>query len=377
MKAAIYDQPGPPSVFRYAEVPDPACAADGVVIEVRAVSIEGGDVLHRAGGPVAARPHIVGYQCAGSVREVGAQVVDRHVGDRVVAVMPHGSHAERVAVQAGATWVLPESLDFERGACVPIAVGTADDCLFEFGRLCAGETVLVQAGAGGVGMAAIQLAKKAGATVISTASSSEKLERLRAFGLDHGIDYVRQDFVAETRRLTNGRGADLVVDSVGGRTLQGSFDAASYRGRIVSVGSAGREADRVDVSALRPGNKSLTGVFFGAELMLHTARVKPMVQRHLEAVAKGELEIVIDRRFSLAEAAAAHAFIESRQAFGRVRYTLRPTTTCQVRRRPRRPTVSRNRKGGFFTQAAALLVTGASAASAAPSPHAGAPSRWS
>jgi len=318
MKAAVYDQAGPPSVFRYTDVPDPACAPDGVLIDVRAISIEGGDLLHRAQGELATRPHIVGYQCAGVVLEIGPQVKDRHVGDRVVAVMTHGSHAQRVAVQAGATWALPEALDFERGACVPIAVGTADDCLFEFGRLQAGETVLVQAGAGGVGMAAIQLAKRAGASVIATASSATKLERLQAFGLDHGVDYSKQDFVAETRRLTGGRGADLVVDSVGGRTLQGSIDAATYRGRIVTVGSAGREADRIDVSALRPGNKSLTGIFFGAELMLHTARIKPMVQRHLEAVAKGELAIVIDRSYPLAEAAAAHAYIESRRAFGRV-----------------------------------------------------------
>jgi NADPH2:quinone reductase len=318
MKAAVYDQTGPPSVFRYAEVPDPVCARDGVVIDVRAISIEGGDVLNRLGGAMAGRPHVVGYQCAGVVREVGAEVTDRKTGDRVVAVMPHGSHAERVAVQAGATWLLPAALDFERGASVPIAVGTADDCLFEFGHLRAGETVLIQAGAGGVGMAAIQLAKQAGAVVLSTASSPEKLERLRAFGLDHGIDYTKQDFVAETRRLTGGRGADLVVDSVGGRTLQGSFDAAGYRGRIVNVGSAGREADRVDVGVLRAGNKSLTGVFFGAELVLHAARVKPMVERHLDAVVKGTLAIVIDRSYPLAEAAAAHAYIESRQAFGRV-----------------------------------------------------------
>jgi NADPH2:quinone reductase len=318
MKAAVYDETGPPSVFRYAEIPDPVCAPDGVVIDVRAISIEGGDVLHRAGGALATKPHVVGYQCAGVVQEVGPRAADRKRGDRVVAVMPHGSHAERVAVPAGATWVLPDALDFERGSGVPIAVGTADDCLFEFGRLVAGETVLVQAGAGGVGMAAIQLAKRAGATVLSTASTPEKLERLREFGLDHGIDYTKQDFVAETRRLTAGRGADVVVDSVGGRTLQGSLDAAAYRGRVITVGSAGREADRIDVSALRPGNKSLTGVFFGAELMLHTARVKPMVQRHLEAVTKGELSIVIDRSFPLAEAAAAHAYIESRRAFGRV-----------------------------------------------------------
>ena len=120
--------------------------------------------------------------------EVGAEVSDLSVGQRVVSVQPHGSHAERVAVGAAQAWAVPDDVDLEAAACVPIAVGTADDCLFEFGRLQAGESVLVHAGAGGVGMAAIQLAKRAGATVLSTASSTEKLERLKAFGLDHGIN---------------------------------------------------------------------------------------------------------------------------------------------------------------------------------------------
>jgi NADPH2:quinone reductase len=201
---------------------------------------------------------------------------------------------------------------------VPIAVGTVDDCLFEFGHLKAGETVLIQAGASGVGMAGIQLAKRAGATVLATASSDEKLQRLKDFGLDHGINYRANDFVAAVREITNGRGVELVVDSVGGRTLQGSIDAAAYRGRIVNVGSAGRDGIQPDAYSLRPGNKSLTGVFFGAELMLNYARVHPMVARHLEDVKTGKLRIVVDREYRLAEAAAAHAYIESRQAFGRV-----------------------------------------------------------
>src|SRR5205823_6967619 len=107
-----------------------------------------------------------------------------------------GSHAERAAVPAPMTWVLPDRLDLQLGACVPIAVGTADDCLFEFGRLRADETVLVHAGASGVGIAAIQLAKRAGATVLATASSDEKLERLREHGLDHGINYTTEDFAS-------------------------------------------------------------------------------------------------------------------------------------------------------------------------------------
>jgi NADPH2:quinone reductase len=318
MKAAVYYETGSPEVFRYEDIADPQCQPQGVVVDVQAISIEGGDTLHRAGGEITSRPHIVGYQCAGVVREVGAQVQDRKVGQRVVAVMLSGSHAERVAVPSMMTWVLPDGLDLKLGACVPIAVGTVDDCLFEFGHLKSGESVLIQAGASGVGLAGIQLAKRAGATVLATASSDEKLSRLKDFGLDHGINYRTRDFVAAVREITNGRGVDLIVDSVGGKTLQGSIDAAAYRGRIVNVGSAGRDGIQPDAYSLRPGNKSLTGTFFGAELMLSYKRVHPMVARHLEDVRDGRLRIVVDREYRLAEAAAAHAYIESRQAFGRV-----------------------------------------------------------
>jgi NADPH2:quinone reductase len=201
---------------------------------------------------------------------------------------------------------------------VPIAFGTADDCLFEFGRLKAGESVLIQAGAGGVGIAAIQLAKRAGATVFATASSDDKLARLGEFGLDHGINYRERDFVEEVKRLTGGRGVNLVVDSVGGDVLQGSLRSLGYKGRAISVGSAGRDRQAPDLSLLAGRNCSYTSVYFGAERNEDPDRVVPMVQGHLEDVAAGKLRVVIDREFPLSEAAAAHAFIESRQAFGRV-----------------------------------------------------------
>ena len=318
MKAAVYYETGPPSVFRYEDVADPVCGPDGVVIDVAAVSIEGGDVLGRAGGELANKPHIVGYQCAGTVREVGANAADRAVGQRVVAVMGFGSHAAAVAVPANATWLVPDGLDLQQAACVPVPWGTADDCLFEFGHLKAGETVLIQAGAGGVGLAAIQLAKRAGARVLATASSDARLERLKEFGLDHGINYATGNFVEEARRLTDGRGVDLVLDSVGGKTLQGSIESLAYRGRAITVGRAGRDEALPDISALGPGNRSLTGVFLGAEFALQPDRTRAMIDRHLADIAKGELKVVVDRTYPLAEAADAHAYIESRQAFGRV-----------------------------------------------------------
>ncbi len=319
MKAAVIYETGAPDVFRYEDLPDPVCPPHGVVIDVAVVSIEGGDTLARAGGSLPRRPHVVGFQCAGIISEVGSAVKDRTVGQAVVTVDPHGSQASKRAVAAMTTWVVPEGLDLERAACVPIAVGTADDCLFEFGRLAAGESVLIHAGAGGVGIAAIQLAKRAGATVISTASSVDKLERLRDLGLDHGIDYVTNDFVTEVRKLTGGRGPNLVVDPVGGPTLAKSIECAAYRGRIITVGGAGRQGPAQNIGGLLiAGNKSLTGVYLGAELAANHRRVHAMIQGHLQQVLDGKLEIVIDRSFPLAEAAAAHAYVESRQAFGRV-----------------------------------------------------------
>jgi len=318
MKAAVYYETGAPDVFRYEDVPDPQCRAGGVLIDVKAISIEGGDVLNRAGGDMPSKPHIVGYQCAGVIREVGENVSDRAAGQAVVTVMPFGSHAEIVSVAAMQTWPVPEGMALREAACVPIPFGTAHECLFEFGGLTAGKTVLIHAGAGGVGLAAIQLAKRAGATVLATASSDEKLERLKEFGLDHGINYRTEDWVARARALTGGRGVDLVVDSVG-TTLPGSVQATGYRGRVVSVGNAGRSAERkLDISGLSEMNRSLTGVFFGGALMMEPQRGRPLVEQLLRDVADGGLRVVIDREYPLSEAAAAHNYIESRQAFGRV-----------------------------------------------------------
>ena len=319
MHAAVYDRTGGPEVLYYAEVPDPELRPGGVLVDVVAVSIQGGDLLHRSGGLIPSAQHIVGYQAAGTIRAVGDGVTGFEVGQPVVATMGAGSHAEIVSVPAGSVYAVPDGLAPEQAAGVPIEFGTADDCLFEFGRLREGETVLVQAGAGGVGLAAIQLAKAAGAaTVFATASSAARLDRLREHGMDHGIDYTTEDVGREVMRLTDGRGVDLVVDPVGGRTLEGSIAALAYRGRISWVGNAGREDKPPQVWPLMQKNASVTGVFLGAEMGMNPARVRSMIESLLQRVAAGELQVVIDQEFPLEQAAAAHRHIEGRNAFGRV-----------------------------------------------------------
>ncbi len=316
MKAAVYYENGSPDVLKYEDVPDPVCHPKGVVIRVLAVSIEGGDTLNRWRGPLVTKPHIVGYQAAGEIVEVGSEVTHLKVGQKVATCDGFGSHAELRPVPARNCWPIPDSLDPRFASVIPVAFGTAHDCLFEFGRLKAGETVLVQAGASGVGLAAIQLAKRAGARVLATASSDARLEKLKAYGLDHGINYTKEAVPEAVMKFTDKKGVNLVVDSVGGPTLQGSILSLGYRGRVSMVGQAGREPMVVDVGSLMGGNRSLSGVFLGAEIM--TDRAHDMIQGLIEDAARGEIKVVIDREFPLSEAAAAHAYIESRQAVGRV-----------------------------------------------------------
>ncbi len=318
MRAAVIYENGGPEVLRYEEVPDPACPDGCVVVDAEAISIEGGDLLARANGELTGAPHVVGYLSAGTISDVAAGVEGRAVGDRVVALSAAGSHAARRIVPALMTWPIPAGLDAAHAAAVPVAFGTAYECLFTAGNLTAGDTVLIHAGGGGVGMAAIQLAKGAGAEVIATASNDLKLERLKGLGLDHGINYARESFVERANELTGSNGVSLVVDSIGGQNLIDSVDVLAYRGTLVSVGVAGRAGSTIEARSLWARTNALRGVFLGGAIVSEYARVHSMIAEMLERVASGELHVEIDSSFALAEAAAAHEYIESRRAFGRV-----------------------------------------------------------
>lgn len=316
MKAAIYDRAGGPDVLRYADVPDPVCTDDGLVIRVRAVSIEGGDTINRATQEPPHSAYVVGYAAAGEVVEVGRNVLGFSIGQAVTTMGMDGSHAELRSVSAKTSWAVPAGLDYGAAAAIPIAFGTAHQCLHAAGRIREGETVLVQSGAGGVGIALIQLAKLAGAHVIATVSGQERTQRLLGLGLDAAIDH-RADKVADAvRRLTDGAGADLVVDPVGGHTLPASLASLKPHGRLVFVGNAGGGELTLDLWPAMMANLSLTGVFMGTEFDKVT--VYQNVAGLLAQAARGEIEVAIDRRFALAEAAQAHRYIAENQVFGRV-----------------------------------------------------------
>ncbi|MCE6076429.1 zinc-binding dehydrogenase [Agrobacterium vitis] len=315
MKAAIYDKFGTPNVLRYADVPDPVCAIDGVLIRVNAAAIEGGDLINRSSTPPPHPDFVVGYAAAGEIIAVGEKVKNRHIGQRVTSFDLAGSHAELRAVPASRTWPVPEGLDTASAAALPIPFGTAHHCLFARGGLKRGETVLIQAGAGGVGLAAIQLAHRAGATVLATVSGAERAEHLVGLGLDHPIDHRAVDVVDTVMRLTEGRGVDLVVDPVG-TTLQDSLAALRLEGRLVFVGNAGGSQLAIDLWQALQLNQSLLGVFMGTQF--EKPNVYDTVSQMLKLAATGDLKVVVDKIFPLSAAAEAHFYAEGNSILGRV-----------------------------------------------------------
>jgi NADPH:quinone reductase len=230
MKAVVYYKNGGPEVFEYRDVDVPAIGPNDVLIRNEYISVEGGDIIAREVMPPVRVPHVVGYQCAGEIVEVGAEVRDRKVGQKVVTTVSlgshgaWGSHAEYTATEARMTWIIPEGLGLDVASAIPVAFGTAHECLFEFGHLKQGQSVLVHAGAGALGLASLQLAKRAGARVFTTASDDGKLVRLKAdFGADVTINYVKQDFVEVIKTETGGEGVNLVVESIAGKNLARSI----------------------------------------------------------------------------------------------------------------------------------------------------------
>lgn len=320
MKAAVYRTHGEPSVLQLEDVPDPVATAGEVLIEVAAVSIEGGDLFSRRFVQPAHPPHIGGYQAAGTVVAVGDGVRRFAPGDRVATFGMGGAAAELRVVPEHHAWAIPDGLDFDVASTVPVTFGTADDALFDAGRLAAGETVLIQGAAGGVGLAAVQLAKAAGARVIATSSSEANLARLQALGADHGLNHRGEDLASGVQRFTGGEGVDLVLDMAGGGGFDALVRATRYRGRIVVVGAASGELASVPLMTLIANGLSVHGLLFGREM--HGDRARAIIERHLASVAAGRLSMPIDRIFPLADAAAAHAHVEQGHPFGRV--LLRP-----------------------------------------------------
>jgi putative PIG3 family NAD(P)H quinone oxidoreductase len=318
MKAILFDQPGGPEVLRYGDAPDPRPAEGELLVGVRATAANRADTLQRRGAyppPEGASP-ILGLELAG---EVLKGVGDWRPGDRVMAVVTGGGYAELAAVPAGMAMRVPECLSFEEAAAIPEAFLTAYLNLFTLGRLQAGETVLIHAGASGIGTAAIQLARAAGARVLATASSDEKLARCRELGAEIAINYRRESFRERVADATGGRGANVILDFVGAPYWDDNLASLALDGRLALIGFLGGSRGQIDIGPLMGKRLNVFGT---------TLRRTPLPQKVAltEAVGafalprfeSGELHPVIDIVLPLEQAAEAHRRMEANSNVGKI-----------------------------------------------------------
>ncbi len=336
MKAIRIHQFGGPEVLQYEDIPDSQPRNDQVLVGVRACAMNHLDLWVRKGLPGVKLPHIPGSDIAGEVVAVGEYVTDFKAGQRVLIAPMHfcghcakcvaglqnqcraftvlgngvdGGNCELIAVPAANVIPIPDSLDFDQAASVPLVFLTAWHMLVGRAAVRPGETVLVLGGSSGVGTAAIQIAKLFHCRVITSAGNEEKLEKARALGADHGINHYKQKISEEVRKITNKEGVDIVIEHVGAATWDESLKSLKTAGTLVTCGATTGSSVGIELRHLFARQLSLLGSYMGTMGELHEV---------LGHVFAGRLQPVVDRTFPLREARSAHEYLEQSEMFGKV-----------------------------------------------------------
>ncbi len=325
MTAIAIRTPGGPEVLTPEPRPVPTPGAGEILVKVAAAGVNRPDVMQRIGQypPPPGAPDIPGLEIAGEVVACGSGVTRWKGGDKVMALVVGGGYAEYCLAHESHALPVPSGLSLIEAAAVPETFFTVWYNAFERGRLAAGETALIHGGTSGIGTTAIQLAKAFGARAIATAGTPEKCEACRKLGAEVAINYKTEDFVEATKKATGGRGADLVLDIIGGDYIERNYEAAAVEGRILQI--AFQSSPRATVDFRRLMLKRLTHT--GSTLRARTVADKAAIARAIEAkvlplIATGRVKPVIDSTFALREAAAAHARMDSSQHIGKIVLTL-------------------------------------------------------
>jgi len=320
VKAIVVSTPGGPEVLRVAEVPDPVPGEREVVIDVRAAALNRADLLQRRGvyPPPPGASSVLGLECAGVVSALGPGIAAAQVGDQVMALLPGGGYAERVAVHEQLLLPIPPGLSFEQAAAIPEAFLTASEALFTLGRTLPGEWVLVHAAASGVGSAAVQLACRAGARVLATTSAG-KVARVRELGAERVVARESEDFVAAALEVTGGQGVDVIVDLVGGAYFAKHAACLGSLGRHVVVGLVGGAKAEIDLARVLSRRHSILGLVMRTRSVLDKIAVVERFRRQwLHRFADGGLVPLVDSVFPLADAAGAHERMEANANVGKI-----------------------------------------------------------
>jgi putative PIG3 family NAD(P)H quinone oxidoreductase len=321
MKAVLFDKPGDESVLRVGEVEAPALGPNDVRIRVAGAGVNRADLLQRRGmyPPPAGASPLLGLECAGEVIQVGARAAGWKPGDRVMALLAGGGYAEQVVVDAGSAMPVPRALSDAEAAGLPEVYLTVFLNVFQLGALPAGGALLVHGGGSGIGTAAIQLAKLAGARVIVTAGSDEKCARCSALGADVAVNYRTEKFLDAVRAATNGAGVDVVLDSIGAAYLADNLASLAVGGRLVLIGLMGGAQAELNLGALLVRRLSLIGSTLRTRSLAEKAALVAAFRARFGAdLEAGRIRPVVDRVLRFSQAGDAHRLLQASDHFGKV-----------------------------------------------------------
>jgi len=325
MTAIAIRAPGGPEMLVPEQRPVPTPAAGEVLVRVAAAGVNRPDVVQRMGfyPPPPGASDIPGLEIAGEIIAADAAVRRWKVGDRVTALVAGGGYAQFCPVHETNALPIPQGLSDVEAAAIPETFFTVWHNVFERGALKSGETLLIHGGSSGIGTTAIQLAKAFGAKVITTAGSAEKCEACRKLGADVAVNYKTEDFVAVTKEATGGKGAELIVDMVGGDYIARNYEAATMEGRIVQIAFQGSPKATVDFRRLMLKRLTHTGSTLRARAVVDKAAIARAVEDKVwPLIATGKVRPIIYKTFPLAEASAAHALMESSAHIGKIVLTV-------------------------------------------------------
>lgn len=321
MKAIILSHFGAIDALHLRETPPPTPSAEQLLIKVHATALNRADILQRKGlyPPPAGDSEILGLELAGEVIAWGEQVQGFQQGDRVFGLVGGGAYAEYAVIDAQMALHIPETWSYEFAAAIPEVFMTANETLFELGQLQAGESVLIQAGASGVGTAAIQMARAAGASVFVTAGSDEKVKKCLDLGAHYAINYKNEDFYEKIMQLTDKEGVDVIEDFIGASYFERHLKLLKSQGRLIIVALMGGHKTEIPLNLLLTKRLKVYGSVMRSRTLAEKRELtQRFSQRWLPLLQQGAIKPIIDSIIPLAEVQRAHQLMEMSQHFGKI-----------------------------------------------------------